>query len=180
MYVQEGGVRLSVRSKAGREAVVAMLGPAAFFGEGCLAGQPIRMGTATAIAPSTILMVDKRKMVHLLHRQHSMSDRFIAHMLARNLLMEEDLLDQFFSSTEKRLASTLLLAARYGQPGRPQRVVPKISQETLAETIGTTPSKVNILLNKFKKNGFIDDDGHKEPNGSLRVNNSLLSVVLHD
>jgi CRP-like cAMP-binding protein len=163
-----------VRSTTGREAVVAMLGPADFFGEGCLAGQPIRMGSATAIAPSRILLVDKHKMVRLLHRQHAMSDRFIAHMLARNLRIEEDLLEQLFNSTEKRLARTLLLAARYGQQDKPQRVVPKISQDTLAETVGTTRSRVNFFLNKFKKLGFIED------NGRFTINRSLLSVVLQD
>ena len=174
MYIQKGGVKLSVRSTAGREAVVAMLGPGDFFGEGCLAGQPTRMGSATAITPSTVLLVDKDKMIRLLHRQHAMSDRFIAHMLARNLRVEEDLLDQLFNSTEKRLARTLLLAARYGQQGRPQRVVPKISQDTLAETVGTTRSRVNFFLNRFKKLGFIED------NGAFTINRSLLSVVLQD
>jgi len=174
MYIQEGGVKLSVRSKTGREAVVAMLGPADFFGEGCLAGQPIRMGSATAITPSTILLVGKQKMIRLLRRQHAMSDRFIAHMLARNLRIEEDLLDQLFNSTEKRLARTLLLAAHYGQQDTPQRTVPKISQDTLAETVGTTRSKVKFFLNKFKKLGFIED------NGEFTINRSLLSVVLRD
>ena len=174
MYIQKGGVKLSVRSKTGREAVVAMLGPADFFGEGCLAGQPIRMGSATAITPSTILLVHKHQMVRLLHRQHAMSDLSIAHMLPRNRHIEEYLLDQIFHSTEKRLARTLLLAARYGQQDKPQRVVPKVSQDTLAETVGTTRSKVNFFLNKFKKLGFIED------NGAFKINHSLLSVVLQD
>jgi CRP/FNR family cyclic AMP-dependent transcriptional regulator len=176
MYIQTGGVKLSVLSKTGREAVVAMLGPGDFFGEVCLAGQPIRIGSATAITPSTILMVRKEKMVHLLHRQHTMSDRFISHMLARNIRIEEDLLDQLFNSSEKRLARALLLLARYGKQPKPIRVVPRISQETLAEMIGTTRSRVNFFLNTFKKLGFIDYDGEQP----LRVNSSLLSVVLHD
>jgi CRP/FNR family cyclic AMP-dependent transcriptional regulator len=174
LYIQTGGVKLSVLSKTGREAVVAMLGPGDFFGEGCLAGQPIRMGSATAITPSLILPVPKEKMVRLLHRQHTMSDRFITHMLARNIRIEEDLVDQLFNSSEKRLARTLLLLARYGKQDKPSRVVPKISQETLAEMVGTTRSRVNFFLNKFKKLGFI------EYNGELKINSSLLSVVLHD
>jgi CRP/FNR family cyclic AMP-dependent transcriptional regulator len=176
MYIQNGGVKLSVLSKTGREAVVAMLGPGDFFGEGCLAGQPRRMGSATAIAPSTILLVGKERMVGLLHKQHAMSDRFISHMLARNIRIEEDLLDQLFNSSEKRLARTLLLLAHYGQQDKPARMVPKISQETLAEMIGTTRSRVNFFLNKFKKLGFIEYKGELP----LKVNNSLLSVVLHD
>jgi CRP-like cAMP-binding protein len=174
MYIQKGDVKLSVRSKTGREVVVAMLGPANFFGEGCLAGQPIRIGSATAITPSTILLVDKHKMVRVLHRQHAMSDRFIAHMLARNLRIEEDLLDQIFNSIEKRLARTLLVSAHYGQRERPRCIVPKISQDILAETVGTTRSRVNFFLDKFEKLGFIED------NGELKINRSLLSVVLED
>ena len=176
MYIQTGGIKLSVLSKTGREAVVAMLGPGDFFGEGCLAGQPFRMGSATAMTPSTILLVDKAKMVGLLHKQHAMSDRCISHMLARNIRIEEDLIDQLFNSSEKRLARTLLLLARYGKQDKPARVVPKISQETLAEMVGTTRSRVNFFLNKFKKLGFIEYDD-KLP---LKVNSSLLSVVLHD
>jgi CRP/FNR family transcriptional regulator, cyclic AMP receptor protein len=176
MYIQTGGVKLSVLSKTGREAVVAMLGPGDFFGEGCLAGQPVRMGSATAITPSVILLVDKSRMVRLLHRQHAMSDRFISHMLSRNIRIEEDLIDQLFNSSEKRLARTLLLLARYGKQDKPARVVPQISQETLAEMIGTTRSRVNFFLNKFKKLGFIEYDGELP----LKINSSLLSVVLHD
>jgi CRP/FNR family transcriptional regulator, cyclic AMP receptor protein len=176
MYVQTGGVKLSVLSKTGREAVVAMLGPGDFFGEGCLAGQPVRMGSATAITPSTILLVGKEKMVGLLHKQHAMSDRFISHMLARNIWIEEDLIDQLFNSSEKRLARTLLLLARYGKRGKPVRVVPKISQETLARMVGTTRARVNFFLKKFKKLGFIEYKGELP----LTINNSLLSVVLHD
>ena len=174
LYIQSGGVKLSVLSKAGREAVVAMLGPGDFFGEGCLAGQPVRMGTAAAITPSVILRINKSKMVRLLHRQHSMSDRFIAHMLARNIRIEEDLIDQLFNSSEKRLARTLLLLARYGKHDKPVRAVPPISQGTLAEMVGTTRSRVNFFMKKFQRLGFID-----YRNG-LKVNNSLLTVVLHD
>jgi CRP/FNR family cyclic AMP-dependent transcriptional regulator len=175
LYVQKGEVKLSVLSKAGREAVVAMLGAGEFFGEGCLAGQSVRMGSATAMADhTTILLVDKVQMVRLLHRQHALSDRFIAHMLARNIRIEEDLVDQLFNSSEKRLARTLLLLARYGKHDQPVRAVPIISQETLAEMIGTTRSRVNFFMKKFQRLGFIDyTDG-------LKVNNSLLSVVLHD
>jgi CRP/FNR family cyclic AMP-dependent transcriptional regulator len=174
MYIRKGEVKLSVLNKTGREAVVAMLGPGDFFGEGCLAGQSVRMGSATAITGSTILFVDKAEMVRLLHQQHALSDRFIAHMLARNIRIEEDLVDQLFNSSEKRLARTLLLVARYGKQDTPLRVVPKISQETLAEMVGTTRSRVNFFMNKFQRLGFIDyKDG-------LKVNNSLLTVVLHD
>jgi CRP/FNR family cyclic AMP-dependent transcriptional regulator len=176
MYIQTGGVKLSVVSKIGREAVVAMLGPGDFFGEGCLAGQPLRMGSATATTPTTILLVDKERMVGLLHKEHAMSDRFISHMLARNIRIEEDLIDQLFNSSEKRLARALLLLARYGKQDKPVRVVPTISQETLAEMIGTTRSRVNFFLNKFKKLGFIEYDGEVP----LKINSSLLSVVLHD
>jgi len=174
LYIQKGGVKLSVLSKTGREAVVAMLGPGDFFGEGCLAGQPVRMGSATAITGSTILQVDKDQMVRLLHKQHALSDRFIAHMLARNIRIEEDLVDQLFNSSEKRLARTLLLLARYGEQDKPHKAVPKISQATLAEMVGTTRSRVNFFMNKFKRLGFIEyKDG-------LKVHNSLLTVVLHD
>lgn len=174
MYIQSGGVKLSVLSKAGREAVVAMLGPGDFFGEGCLAGQRIRMGSATAITPSSILLVTKKNMLRVLHRQHAMSDRFISHMLSRNIRIEEDLIDQLFNSSEKRLARTLLLLARYGQSQHPQRSLPKISQETLAEMIGTTRSRVNFFMNKFRKLGLI------EYNGDIKINSALLSVVLHE
>jgi len=176
LYIQTGGVKLSVLSKTGREAVVAMLGPGDFFGEGCLAGQAVRMGSATALTPSVILLVGKEKMVRLLHQQHAMSDRFIAHMLSRNIRIEEDLIDQLFNSSEKRLARTLLLLARYGKQDKPARAVPKVSQATLAEMVGTTRSRVNFFLNKFKRLGFIDYNGENP----LKINNSLLSVVLHD
>jgi CRP/FNR family cyclic AMP-dependent transcriptional regulator len=174
LYIQQGGVKLSVLSKTGREAVVAMLGPGDFFGEGCLAGQPRRMGSATAVADSMILLVDKDQMVHLLHKQHTLSDRFIAHMLARNIRIEEDLIDQLFNSSEKRLARTLLLLARYGKQDKPARAIPPITQETLAEMVGTTRSRVNFFMKKFQRLGFINYmDG-------LKVNDSLLAVVLHD
>jgi CRP-like cAMP-binding protein len=174
LYIQKGTVKLSVLSKAGREAVVAMLSAGEFFGEGCLAGQPVRMGTASATSDSSILLVDKDEMVALLHKQHAMSDRFIAHMLARNIRIEEDLVDQLFNSSEKRLARTLLLLARYGKHDKPVRAVPPISQTTLAEMVGTTRSRVNFFMKKFQRLGFIDyTDG-------LKVNNSLLTVVLHD
>ena len=174
LYIQKGAVKLSVLSKAGREAVVAMLGPGEFFGEGCLAGQQVRMGSATATTDSAILLVDKDQMVRLLHKQHALSDRFIAHMLARNIRIEEDLIDQLFNSSEKRLARTLLLLARYGKHDKPDRVVPPISQETLAEMVGTTRSRVNFFMKKFERLGFITYKG------GLKVNNSLLTVVLHD
>jgi CRP/FNR family cyclic AMP-dependent transcriptional regulator len=173
MFIRTGTVKLSVLSKSGKEAVVAMFGPGDFFGEGCLAGQPVRIATATAVAPSTILVVPKRTMVKLLHSQHGFSDRFIAHMLARNIRIEEDLVDHLFNSSEKRLARTLLLLARYGK--QPSQVLPKLSQEVLAEMVGTTRSRVNFFMNKFRKLGFIEYDG-----GAVTINSSLMSVVLHD
>lgn len=176
MYIQSGGVKLSVRSKTGGEAVVATLGPGDFFGEGCLAGQALRTGSATAITPSVIRLVGKAKMIRVLHEQRAMSDRFIAHMLSRNVRIEEDLIDQLFNSIEKRLAGALLLLARYGTRGQPSRVMPKISQEALAEMIGTTRARVNVFLNKFKNLGYIESDGEIP----LKVHSSLLNVVLHD
>jgi CRP/FNR family cyclic AMP-dependent transcriptional regulator len=178
MYIQDGGVKLSVLSKTGREAVVAMLGPGDFFGEGCLAGQPVRIGSASAITPSTVLVIEKTKMVKLLHKQHELSDRFIAHMLSRNVRIEQDLIDQLFNSSEKRLARALLLLARYGKQDKPRQVVPKISQETLSEMVGTTRSRVNFFMNKFKKLGFIEYNGNL--NDGIQINSSLLGVVLHD
>jgi CRP/FNR family transcriptional regulator, cyclic AMP receptor protein len=177
-YVQKGGVKLSVLSKTGREAVVAMLGPGDFFGEGCLAGQPIRIGNATAITPSSILAIEKKQMVKVLHRQHALSDRFIAHMLSRNVRIEQDLIDQLFNSSEKRLARALLLLARYGKQAKPRHVVAKISQETLSEMVGTTRARVNFFMNKFKKMGFIQYTEDLE--SGIQINSSLLSVVLHD
>jgi CRP/FNR family transcriptional regulator, cyclic AMP receptor protein len=174
LYIQQGTVKLSVISKSGREAVVAMLSAGEFFGEGCLAGQPVRMGNAAATTDSVILLVDKNRMIALLHKQRAMSDRFLSHMLARNIKIEEDLIDQLFNSSEKRLARTLLLLARYGKHDMPVRAVPLISQETLAEMVGTTRSRVNFFMKKFQRLGFID---YKH---GLKVNNSLLTVVLHD
>jgi CRP-like cAMP-binding protein len=174
IYIQEGGVRLTVVNEVGREAVVAILGPGDFLGEGCLAGQPICMATATAIAATTVLIIEKDEMIRALHEEHEFSDRFITYMLARNVRVEEDLVDQLFNSTEKRLARTLLLLARYGVQGSPQKVLPKVSQEMLAGMIGTTRSRVNFFMNKFRKLGFI------EYNGEIHVNNALLSVVLHE
>jgi len=174
MYLQEGGVQLSVVSESGKEAVVAILGPGDFFGEGCLAGQSIRMGTATAITPTTVLVIEKSEMFKVLHEQHDLSDLFITFMLARNIRIEEDLIDQLFNSSEKRLARTLLLLARYGKEDQPHGLLPKVSQETLAEMVGTTRSRVNFFMNKFRKLGFI------KYNGGLQVNTSLLSVVLHE
>jgi len=173
-YVQEGGVRLSVINEDGKEAVVALLGPGDFFGEGCLAGQPVCMATATAIVPTAVLFIEKNEMMRVLRAEHALSDVFISHMLARNIRIEEDLIDQLFNSSEKRLARTLLLLARYGKEDRPHGVLPKVSQETLAEMIGTTRSRVNFFMNKFRKLGFI------KYNGGLQINTSLLSVVLHD
>jgi CRP/FNR family cyclic AMP-dependent transcriptional regulator len=174
MYLQSGGVKLTVVNEVGKEAVVAILGPGDFFGEGCLAGQPVRMGTAIAITPSTVLVIEKNEMFKVLHEEHGLSDRFITFMLARNIRIEEDLIDQLFNSSEKRLARTLLLLARYGKEDQPHGVLPKMSQEMLADMIGTTRSRVNFFMNKFRKLGFI------EYNGGLQINTSLLSVVLHE
>ena len=175
IYIQKGGVKLSAVSKAGREAVVAMLGPGDFVGEGCLAGQSLRMGTATAMTPTTALVIDKDEMFRVLHAEHALSDRFIAYMLSRNIRIEEDLIDQFFSSSEKRLARALLLLARYGKEDKPQRVLPRMSEATLAEMVGTTSSHVGAFMKKFTRLGFIEVG----PAG-LKINNSLLNVVLHD
>jgi CRP/FNR family cyclic AMP-dependent transcriptional regulator len=174
MYIQQGGIKLSVVNGSGKEAVVAVLGPGDFFGEGCLAGQALRIGTASAITPTVLLVIEKNEMIRVLHAEHEFSDRFISYMLTRNIRIEADLVDQLFNSTEKRLARALLLLARYGKEDQPQRVLPRVSQETLAETIGTTRSRVNLFMNKFKKMGFI------KYNGGLQINSSLLSVVLHD
>jgi CRP/FNR family transcriptional regulator, cyclic AMP receptor protein len=173
-YIQKGGIKLSVVNELGKEAVVAVLGPGDFFGEGSLAGQSVRMGAATAITPTTLLVIEKKEMVRVLHSEHALSDRFMAYMLSRNIRIEEDLIDQLFNSSEKRLARTLLLLARYGKQDQPQKMVPKVSQEMLAEMIGTTRSRVNFFMNKFRKMGFI------RYNGGLHINSSLLSVVLHD
>ena len=174
MYVQKGGVKFSVVNGSGKEAVVAMFGPNDFFGEGCMAGQTIRMGTATAVTPTTLLVIEKNELLRVLHAQHALSDHFIAYMLARNIRVEEDLIDQLFNSSERRLARTLLLLARYGKQEQPDRILPKVSQETLASMVGTTRSRVNFFMNKFRKLGFI------EYNGKIKINKSLLSVVLHE
>jgi len=172
-YVQLGSIKLSVLSRTGKEAVVGVLGPGDFFGEGCLAGQARRMATASALAASTVLVIEKPQMLHLLHNEPTLADRFLLHMLARNIRIEEDLIDQLFNSSEKRLARALLLLARYGQDDQPL-TLPKLSQETLAEMVGTTRSRVNFFMNKFRELGFI------EYNGDIKVNSSLLTVVLHD
>lgn len=173
-YIERGNVRLSVVSSGGKEAVIAVLEPRSFFGEGCLAGQPKRMATATAMGRCTILTIDKAEMMRQLHNRPAFADGFLSHMLARNIRIEEDLVDQLFNSSEKRLARTLLLLARYGEAEMPERVLPKLSQELLAEMVGTTRSRVNFFMNKFRKLGFI------EYNGGLKIHSSLLSVVLHD
>jgi CRP-like cAMP-binding protein len=173
-YIQKGGVKLSVVNEVGKEAVVAILGPGDFFGEGCLAGQTVCMATATAVTRTSILFIEKSEMIRVLHAEHAFSDRFISYILARNIRIEEDLIDQLFNSSEKRLARTLLLLARYGKDDQPHGVLRKVSQETLAEMIGTTRSRVNFFMNKFRKLGFI------KYNGGLQINTSLLSVVLHE
>jgi CRP/FNR family transcriptional regulator, cyclic AMP receptor protein len=174
MYVQKGGVKFSVVNGSGKEAVVAMFGPSDFFGEGCMAGQTIRMGTATAITPTTLLVIEKDELLRMLHAEQELSDLFVSYMLARNIRVEEDLIDQLFNSSERRLARTLLLLARYGKQDQPVRILPKVSQETLASMVGTTRSRVNFFMNKFRKLGFI------EYNGKIKVNKSLLTVVLRE
>src|SRR5208283_1352790 len=174
LYIQEGGAKLTVVNETGKEAIVAILGPGDFLGEGCLAGQSNYLVTATTISPTSVLVIERAEMIRALHEEHEFSDRFIAYMLTRNIRVEEDLIDQLFNSSEKRLARTLLLLARYGAPGHPHKALPKVSQETLAEMIGTTRSRVNFFMNKFRKLGFI------QYNGEIQVNDSLLSVVLHE
>src|ERR1700688_2659543 len=173
MYIQKGGIKLSVVNEVGKKAVVAMLGPGDFFGEGGMAGQPVRMGTATAITPTTLLVIEKEEMVRVLHSERAFSDHFVAYMLARIIRIEQDLVDQLFNSSEKRLARTLLLLTRYGMQDKPETMLPKVSQGTLAEMIGTTRPRVNFFMNKFRKLGFIGYDG------GLHINPSLLSVVLN-
>jgi CRP/FNR family transcriptional regulator, cyclic AMP receptor protein len=174
LYIQRGSVKLSVVNEVGKEAILSMLGPGDFFGEGGMAGQLVRMGTATAIIPTTLLVIEKKEMIRVLHAEHAFSDHFLAYMLSRNIRIEEDLVDQLFNSSEKRLARTLLLLARYGKQDEPQKMLPKVSQGTLAEMIGTTRSRVNFFMNKFKRLGFIGYDG------GLHINTSLLKVVLHE
>ena len=173
-YIQEGEVRLSVVSKTGKEATLGILRAGEFFGEGGLAGQPLRMGSATAMTDCELLRIDKKAMMRALHREHQFSDMFVAYLLSRNIRYEEDLVDQLFNSSEKRLARILLLLARFGKEGTPETVVPKISQETLAEMVGTTRARVSFFMNRFRKLGFI------HYNGGLQVHSSLLNVVLHD
>jgi CRP/FNR family cyclic AMP-dependent transcriptional regulator len=175
LYLQKGAVKLSVLSQGGKEAVVAMLGPGDFFGERALTGHPVRLEVATAMGPTAVLIIPKQQMIQRLHEQHDLSDRFITHMLARNIRIEQDLVDQLFNSSEKRLARMLLLLARYGKPDEKQLVLPRISQETLAEMIGTTRSRVSFFMNKFKRLGFIEYG-----RGGLKVNHSLLTIVMHD
>jgi len=175
-FIQEGKVRLTVVSKIGKEATLGMLSEGAFFGEGALAGQALRMGSATALTDCELLRIDKKAMMLALHQQHAFSDLFVAYLLARNIRYEEDLVDQLFNSSEKRLARILLLLAHFGKEGVPQTVIPKISQETLAEMIGTTRSRVSFFMNRFRTLGFVEYDG----GSGLQVHSSLLNIVLHD
>lgn len=174
LYLQDGLVKISVTSSSGKEAVIAMLEPGDFLGEGCIAGQPLRVATATAMEPVSALRIEKQEMIRVIHEEREFSDRFVAHMLRRNVRIEEDLMDQLFNSSEKRLARALLLMARYGQARTHQKIVAQVSQETLAEIIGTTRSRVSFFMNKFRKLGFI------KYNGGLEVNDSLLRVILHE
>jgi CRP/FNR family cyclic AMP-dependent transcriptional regulator len=173
-YIQKGKIKLTVISSNGKEATIGILGDGEFFGEGCLAGQPLRMGSASAITSCDILWIDKKAMMQALHRKHKLSDRFVAYLLARNIRYEEDLVDQLFNSSEKRLARILFLLAYFGKEGMPERIVPEISQTTLAEMVGTTRPRVNFFMNRFKKLGFI------HYNGGLQVHSSLLNIILHD
>jgi CRP-like cAMP-binding protein len=175
-YIQEGKVRLTVVSKIGKEATIGLLNKGDFFGEGCLTGQPLRLCTATAVTDCSVMRIDKKAMMEVLHREHAFSDMFVAYLLTRNIRYEEDLVDQLFNSSEKRLARMLLLLAHFGKEGVPETLVPKISQETLAEMVGTTRSRVSFFMNRFRKLGFIDYDG----GSGLQVHSSLLNVVLHD
>jgi CRP/FNR family cyclic AMP-dependent transcriptional regulator len=177
-YIQKGKVRLTVVSKTGKEATIAMVNERSFFGEGSLAGQVLRMGSATAITDCELLRVEKKAMMDALHRESALSDMFVAYLLARNIRYEEDLVDQLFNSSEKRLARVLILLAHFGKEGIPETVIPKISQETLAAMVGTTRSRVSFFMNRFRKMGFIDYAGG--PDGALQVHSSLLNVVLHD
>ena len=173
-YLQTGSVKITVNSSAGKEAVIALLEPGDFFGEGCISGQPLRISTATAMDPVSVLEIEKQEMTRVIHEEHQFSDRFVAHMLKRNVRIEEDLIDQLFNSSEKHLARALLLIARYGNTERPQKIVAQVSQGTLAEMVGTTRSRVSFFMNRFRKLGFI------KYNGGLEVNDSLLRVILHD
>lgn len=174
-YIQKGKIKLTVVSKTGREATLGFLTDGTFFGEGSLAGQPLRMGSAVAVTDCTLLRIAKKSMMQALHREHAFSDMFVAYLLLRNIRYEEDLVDQLFNSSEKRLARILLLLAHFGKEGAPEAIIPRISQETLAEMVGTTRSRVSYFMNRFRKLGFVDYDG-----GGLQVHSSLLGVVLHD
>jgi CRP/FNR family transcriptional regulator, cyclic AMP receptor protein len=174
LYLQTGSVKITVTSSSGKEAVVALLHPGDFFGEGCIAGQPLRVARASTMGTVSVLEIEKREMIRVIHEEHEFSDRFVAHMLKRNVRVEEDLVDQLFNSSEKRLARALLLIARYGNEEKPEKIVARVSQGTLAEMIGTTRSRVSYFMNKFRNLGFI------KYNGGLHVNDSLLRVILHD
>jgi CRP/FNR family cyclic AMP-dependent transcriptional regulator len=174
MYLQTGVVKITVNSSAGKEAVIALLEPGDFFGEGCISGQSLRVSTATAMGPVSVMEIEKQEMNRVIHEEREFSDRFVAHMLKRNIRIEEDLVDQLFNSSEKRLARALLLIARYGNNEKPQKIVAQVSQGTLAEMVGTTRSRVSFFMNRFRKLGFI------KYNGGLEVNDSLLRVILHD
>lgn len=173
-YLQKGRIKLTVVSPRGKEATIGMLAAGDFFGEGCIADQPLRMATASAITDCTVVRIEKRAMMQVLHQQHAFSDLFVAYLVSRNIRFEEDLVDQLFNSSEKRLARILLLLARFGKEGKPEALVPKISQETLAEMVGTTRSRVSFFMNRFRKLGFI------KYNGGLSVHSSLLNIILHD
>jgi CRP/FNR family cyclic AMP-dependent transcriptional regulator len=174
LYLQSGSVKITVNSSGGKEAVIAFLQPGDFFGEGCIAGQPLRVSTAIAMGPTSALEIEKREMLRVIHEENEFSDRFVAHILKRNVRVEEDLVDQLFNSSEKRLARALLLIARYGKEEKQEKIIVRVSQETLAEMIGTTRGRVSFFMNKFRKLGFI------KYNGGLQVNDSLLRVILHD
>ena len=177
-YVQSGKIRLTVVSTAGKEATIGILGAGTFFGEGSLAGQPLRMGSASAMTDCSVLRIERAAMVAALHSEHAFSDMFVTFLLARNISHEEDLVSQLFSSSEKRLARVLLMLAHFGKEGVPETVIPRISQETLAEMVGTTRSRVSFFMNRFRTLGYVDYTGNT--GGGLRVHSSLLSVVLHD
>jgi len=176
-YLRRGKVKLTVTSQQGKEAIVAILGAGEFFGEGCLAGQPLRVSTAVAVTDCTLARIEKSRMARMLHEQHEISELFVTHLLSRNIRYEEDLVDQLFNSSEKRLARILLLLAHFGKEGRSESVLPRINQENLAQMVGTTRSRVSHFMNKFRKLGFVDYDG---PSGGLTVHSGLLSVILHD
>ena len=175
-YIQRGKVRLTVVSKSGKEATIGILSERDFFGEGCLTGQPLRLCSATALTECSVMRIDKKAMMEVLHREHAFSDMFVAYLLTRNIRYEEDLVDQLFNSSEKRLARILLLLAHFGKEGSPEVAIPKITQETLAEMVGTTRSRVSFFMNRFRKLGFIDYQAGDE----LKVHSSLLNIVLHD